>query len=120
MVRMEKVLAVGFGLAALVQLNDPDPWIWVAMYGGAGLTCLIYKKTRPPWLLPLLIAGAAGFWAIGLAPQALPGFELTNLAREMKAGSPEVELGRELVGLLAIVVCMGGLTVRASRPPRAP
>jgi hypothetical protein len=52
-------MAVLFLVAAAVQYNDPDPLRWMAIYGLAGLACLLALAGWLPRLAPVLIGLAA-------------------------------------------------------------
>jgi hypothetical protein len=105
-----------FAASALLQYNDPDPLGWTAIYGAAALAALGWPRLRPPWLLPVAVGLAATGWAAALAPQALPGLRPADLVKTMHAGTPSIELGRELLGLLIVAVWMAVLAATVSRP----
>lgn len=116
-----------FAVSAALQLDDPDPLRWMAVYGASALACVASSAGWPGarWL-----AGATGVialgWAASLLPATLPGFEARQLLRSMKADTPEIELGRELLGLLIVAAWMSALVVRpaigarGARPARGP
>lgn len=88
-------------LFAYFQLNDPDPWAWVALYGVAGIaTAISAFQTLPKWLplLGLLICAIGFAWL-------LPDFYnwvqmgMPTIAASMKAEAPHIELTREFLGL---------------------
>ena len=62
------IIAVLFVLFAIVQLNDPDPWLWVLMYA---LTAAVYVwsifAAVPKWLLYGGL-GVVIFWMLSLLP----------------------------------------------------
>jgi hypothetical protein len=115
--RVNAVVAAVFLLSAALQYNDPDPWGWAAIYVAAGIACLLHGRVAVTWARAAasLVAAAAAIWALVLAPQALPGFRLTDLARSMKAESPEIELSRELLGLVIVLAWMVVLAVKPAR-----
>lgn len=102
-----------FSASAALQLNDPDPVGWFAIYALAGLACLAcWRLPRPlGWLLPAAVGVAALGWAASLAPVALPGLKLGQLVQKMKAETPQIELGREMLGLLMVSGWMAVLAV---------
>jgi hypothetical protein len=96
------ILALIFALFAAVQLNDPDPWGWVALYGWvAAVSVLAALGRRYPWQIYLgLAASIAGIavWTpdfIGWIRTGMP-----TIAGSMKAEAPHIELAREFLGLL--------------------
>ncbi|MEM1217110.1 MAG: transmembrane 220 family protein [Bacteroidota bacterium] len=88
------------------QLNDPDPWAWVALYGVAGVaTGVSAFRSLPPWLpLAGLLVCAAGFcW---LLPHFYEWIKMgmPTIASSMKAEAPHIELTREFLGLVILLV----------------
>jgi hypothetical protein len=89
---------VAFVSFAMVQLNDPDPLAWTALYTLAALTC---------------VAAAAG-WRLGPAPVALAAGCLL-WAGWLTWGFPDTgqrwtgEVGREIGGLTLVVLWMAGI-----------
>ena len=51
------VLAVMFVVFAFLQLNDPDPVIWISIYGAMAVTCVLaaFKRYYIPAYIVLLI-----------------------------------------------------------------
>ena len=49
------VAAMAFVACAAVQLNDPDPEGWIALYGGAAAAALLTNEERPRFLSGLPI-----------------------------------------------------------------
>ena len=74
-------------------------------------------RAREGWWAAAAIGVVALIWAAVLSP-ILPELRLDDLAREMKAANPRIELSRELLGLLIIAVWMTVLVV-VSRRARA-
>jgi hypothetical protein len=107
------VMAVIFAASAALQHNDPDPVRWIALYLAASLCCVASGLGWPGarWLAAATALTALA-WAAWLAPATLPGFEPRNLLRSMKAETPAIELGRELLGLLIVAGWTGLLALR--------
>jgi hypothetical protein len=76
-------------------------------------------RLRRPALAASLVAAVAGVWMVRLAPAALADFEPTRLVQSMQAETPAIELGRELLGLLLVLVWMVVLIVASRAPDRA-
>ena len=96
------LLAIVFLLSAYVQLNDPDPWLWVAIYGlVAGISiAAIFKKYN----ITLVYIGIA-ICIIGvgiLFPELIDWIKMgtPNIAETMKTDRPYIEFVREFFGLL--------------------
>lgn len=109
--RIASAIALGlFVLAALVQLNDPDPGIWVAAYllvAGTALLAMSGRVSRP--LSALLTVGyTIGAWTMfphgsDDASLGLSGFGMSSLG---------VEEMRESLGLGICALWTGFLTLR--------
>jgi hypothetical protein len=102
---------------ALLQLNDPDPLVWVVAYGL--VACCVAAPPAWRW-------SASGTWLtsgvlLTLALIALPGFvdyllssDFGSIAAEMSPDLPYVEPAREFLGVvIAALILMG---VRLSSP----
>lgn len=103
---MRKNLAIVFGLLftlfAALQYNDPDPQVWIPIYGFAALACLMaYTGMGRPWffiLMAMIYVGAAAYqW-----PPIFHGFAFGEGMRDMN-----IELARESGGLVICAVAMG-------------
>ena len=57
-----------------------------------------------------LVAAAAWIWAASLAPRTLPDLVFSDLVKRMEDKTPQIELGREMLGL---VILAGVLTAVA-------
>ena len=111
--------AVLVGCAA-VQYNDPDPLLWIALYGaGALLLVLAAAGWRRRWAVLVVLAAYA---AVGAT--LLPGFADwllhhpgSDLIAPMAADRPHIEESREFVGLLIAAACVAPLWLRRGRRP---
>ncbi|MEM8929196.1 MAG: transmembrane 220 family protein [Bacteroidota bacterium] len=88
------ILTVFFSFAAIVQFNDPDPWLWVLLYLVAAAASVIFFLERLKiWmvlvLLPIYIILAIIHWP--------PEFEGVALQEGMK--TMNIELARESLGM---------------------
>ena len=110
------VLAVLFSLSVGLQVNDPDPAVWMAMYAAAAIAAA---------LLPARRVFAAGALAVGLVAAAWGGYlggtivdqiELSDLFLKMSEKGGAVEVGREAAGLAIIAAgLIGSAVFRATR-----
>lgn len=99
-----KVLAIVFGIlflvSAVLQYNDPDPLVWMIIWGLAGIIAIGFALDRVFYKVPL----AAGILAIigffYTFPEQFEGFEIG--AGDIK----NIEEGREAFGLLIISMVM--------------
>lgn len=103
------VLALLLGVAALVNLNDPDPIPWVALYGAATVAAAwqAWKPGRVPAWLPALTGVAALLWALSLAPRVFGHVGFGEMWAAWEMHNDRVEYGREFWGLLIACVSMG-------------
>ena len=107
-------VAIAFVLFAALQYNDPDPWIWMAVYvAGAAIAVLVAARGRAPRSLTAS-AGAFGLagavlhavgWPVGDAVQWTATTEIFD-----------DEVFREAAGLLLVGGWSVVLAVVAARP----
>jgi hypothetical protein len=95
------LLALLFALFAIVQLNDPDPWAWTAMYGLVAVVSAL--AAFGIYRLWVIVAGMVicVVWMATLLPDFIHWIQMgaPNIAAEMKATEPYIELTREFLGL---------------------
>jgi hypothetical protein len=115
--RFQLLAAACFVLAAVLQCNDPDPYVWIAIYGAAALVSWL-QRSRPARLIPALLVGCiATIWAFSLFPEA-QGVGLLELPRPMQTKGGAVEAAREVGGLSTVAVWMFVLAAFARREKR--
>lgn len=108
------VLALLYAAAAAVQLNDPDPLGWTAIYAAAaGLSAA--AAFRRPWPRgAALVLAIAVVWAVTLIPDAWDG--IRNAPREvfgaMSMHARHVEEARECLGLLLVAIGLAPIAAR--------
>lgn len=107
-------MAALFFVSSAIQVNDPDPWRWVVLYGGAGAACLLAGLHLPARSGAALVGLVSLAWAVAMLP-GLSEFRFGDLFRSMKAESPSIEAGREILGLLIVAAWMI-VVVAGSRP----
>ena len=120
--KIHLILGFIFLLFAIIQFNDPDPLMWICLYGGVAAIAFFaaYGKFNI-WIILLGIAVCAfelfklfpSFWA--WVQDGMP-----SIVESMKAESLYIELVREFLG---IVVALGALVyyylwARKRRTPR--
>jgi len=105
-----------FCFSTIVQWNDPDAVRWAALYAAAAVvTVLVTWRGLGP-KAPTLLAVVALLWGAALLPTAI-GASFPELFRTWKMMSPEMEVGREELGLLIVAAWMLVLRRRALRQP---
>ncbi|AQG78244.1 transmembrane 220 family protein [Spirosoma montaniterrae] len=115
---MRKTLSIVFGLLfvlfAAFQYNDPDPEIWVPIYGAAAVACFMAWAGVGRWWF---FAGMAGLYFVATWyqwPSRFEGF----LFNELGMRSLNIELAREAGGLgicAAVMVLFAVLTRNSVR-----
>lgn len=100
------VMAALLVLGAVVQHNDPDPAIWIAVYLCAAILSLMGALGRP--LIPMMGASAllAAVWGAWLATGVIGQQPIFD------------EEGREMMGLGIIALWLGGSALWAWRQSR--
>jgi hypothetical protein len=114
------VMLVVFVASALLQLNDPDPFSWVAIYAAAAVMCglEITRRLRPTY--PALLALTALVWAATIAPRVLGKVPFGDMFAEFEMRDLGVEQSREMYGLVIVAVWMAALALAArKRFPRS-
>lgn len=103
-------LALLLAWAGALQLNDPDPAAWIAIYGGAAVVVgAVAAGRRPPVWSVALVGGVAAAWAAWVVYTIFGKGQLTPMFPD-DAGTGwllvDAEEGRELGGLTIVVVAM--------------
>lgn len=106
---MNKALPLTFAglfvLFAALQYNDPDPQVWVPIYGFATMACVMaYARIGKVWFFGLM----ALIYAVAAAYQWPPAFE-GFLLNEIGMKTVNIELARESGGLLICALAMGAM-----------
>lgn len=83
--------AIAFAWFASLQINEPDPVGWIAIYGAAALVSAIGAIRRAPLLLAAIVALVAFGWAATLVPDVITDASWSG-----------TELERELGGLVLV------------------
>lgn len=89
-----------FVFSVIVQVNDPDPLAWMAIYGAAALACLLSLAGRLPWQLPVAIGVIALVWALTIAPRVIGEVPFLDMFAEFEMKDIGVEESREMYGLI--------------------
>ncbi len=102
-----------FVFSVIVQYNDPDPWVWMAVYGLAAAACLIAHKQPAHWLLSGTLLLATTLWAATIVPRVWGRVRFGELFEAWEMKDLRVEEARECGGLLIVAVWMLALFLRA-------
>ncbi len=104
------VMAVLFAGSAALQLDDPDPLRWIAMYGGACLVAVALPATRRVAVVAVGLGLGAAIWALVLLSEVWGVIEVSDLVSKMSAKGGAVEVGREVggLGIVALFLLLGG------------
>ena len=100
-----------FAFSVVVQVNDPDPLRWIAIYGAAAIACLVGGQLH--WLVPVAIGLVALVWAGTIAPGVIGRVRFLEMFQEFEMKSRGVEESREMYGLLLVTGWMAVLAHRA-------
>lgn len=97
---------------AALQYNDPDPWLWVPIYGYGAFCCwlALRRQYRPVfyWAGILFYAAYAlylFFDSAGVLSWARD-HEAESLTQSMQAAQPWIEKTREFGGLLLLMLVL--------------
>jgi hypothetical protein len=112
---VDVLMLVAFVFSVVVQLNDPDPWAWVAIYGLGAAACTMVLMERGHWGYPTLVAVIAVGWAVTIAPRVVGQVPFTDMFGAFEMANVGIEESREMYGLLIIAVWMAVLAVRMRR-----
>ncbi len=100
------ILSILFILFAWFQLNDPDPWLWVALYIWVAIVCgmAVFSKYSKYLILGGIIASVLG--VVFLLPEFIYWIQMgmPTITGSMKAEAPHIEYTREFLGL---GICLG-------------
>ena len=102
------IWALLFVVGALVQINDPDPWVWVGIYLVASVLCGYVALGRYP-MIPLgivtvgCLAGSLYYFPPSVSEWIAQEWEQQDLTMKTMA----MEEARESLGLLLIAIVLG-------------
>ncbi len=113
-----RVIALVFTSFALVQYNDPDPWVWMLLYGAVALLFgwaaigRLYRRAAQAGFFLTLI------WAATYLPAFWDWLQMgtPSIVETMKAEQPYVELTREFLGLVLAAGAFGYLAWKNQAP----
>ena len=91
-----------FASSVAVQVNDPDPLAWMAIYSAAALACVLSLADRLPWRFAVITGIVALAWAATIAPRVIGQVPFLDMFAEFEMKDIGVEESREMYGLLLI------------------
>lgn len=104
------VLAVVFILFAFVQINDPDPVVWILIYGLMAVACILaaFGRFYPIVLIGLLaIYTAYSFVSLSGVLEWLRSDDKSMLFDDIaKMQYPYIEESREFLGLFICILVL--------------
>ena len=112
------VMSLLFAFAVVVQINDPDPFAWMAIYAFACVACVLAVFRRGHWLLPASVGAVAIIWTVTIAPRVLGRVPFLDMFNEFEMRDVGIEESREMYGLLMIAAWMTILALGAHRRAR--
>ncbi len=108
-------------LFAAFQYNDPDPWIWIALYGAAGVSLMLGgAQVHARWLAwTVAVAGLAfAAWCSPGVWQYLTNEDGQTLANAMSKEHPYIEETREFGGaMIAASMALFAAWCSPGKPP---
>jgi len=110
-----------FIVSAGLQYNDPDPYVWIPLYGYGAVLC--WLAFRGKYYPRACLAGITGYavyaaWLFFTADGVLDWInkhEAENIAQTMKAQQPWIEDTREFFGLIILILVLGVDYIYAKR-----
>ena len=94
-----------FLFSAAVQLNDPDPLVWMGIYGAAAVVCGLEIRRRAPFWAPVAVAVIALAWAGSLYYSA-NDVPVSSLFAQWEMRDLQIEEAREMYGLTIVAIWM--------------
>lgn len=99
------IMLLLFVFAAVVQVNDPDPHLWIGIYTTAAVVCALELRRRTAGWAPLALSLLALAWAGSLYAGARD-VPIGALFAEWEMRDLRIEEAREMYGLTIVAVWM--------------
>lgn len=102
------ILGLLFLSFAVVQYNDPDPYIWAPYYLLVSAVCFLSYANRYNKLLGMILIGISIIWASSYLPKVVDWYRegSPGIATAMKAETPYIENMREFLGLVLSIAVL--------------
>src|SRR5687768_2545882 len=91
------IMLLMFLFSATVQVNDPDPLVWMSIYGAAAAVCGLEMRRRAPAWAAAALALIALVWAGSLYYRAHE-VPISSLFAEWEMQDLRIEEAREMYG----------------------
>jgi len=102
-----------FVLFAIVQYNDPDPYLWIPIYLYPALLCYLNFIHKPiskmAYWAGFILFGVYAIYKMFYTNGVIDWIEFhnaSNIASTMKAETPWIEESREFFGLVIILIVL--------------
>jgi hypothetical protein len=112
------VMIVLFVFSAAVQLNDPDPWLWMPVYLAAAAVAWLETRRRATVVVAMAIALGSVAWAVAIAPRVMGRVRFLDMFGAWEMQNTGIEESREMYGLLIVAVWMAAVGIAAWRRTR--
>jgi hypothetical protein len=116
------LLALMFLVFAFLQVNDPDPAIWILIYGAMSVVCVMaifeYYNRKLLIALAMLYSVYCYFLWPGVS-EWLQHEDKSVLFNEMNVDYPFIEESREFLGLIISIVVVLFYLIRSYRSKSA-
>jgi hypothetical protein len=109
------IAAVMFAASVAVQINDPDPLPWMAIYGGAAIIAALECTRRVRPVFPALLSVTALGWAATLAPRVIGRVPFADMFGAFEMENVGIEESREMYGLLVVGLWMAAVALAGWR-----
>jgi hypothetical protein len=104
------IMLLMFVFSVVVQVNDPDPLVWMAIYGAAAAVCGLEIRRKTPAWAPVAIALIALVWAGSIYSRA-HDVPISALFAAWEMRELRIEEAREMYGLTIVGVWMMAIVV---------
>lgn len=108
------LMAIFFAAGVAIQYGNPISIPGMAIYGAAGLACVLAIRDTNLESLPPMVGSIALAWALTLAPQVLGNVSLREIFTVSSCATviedDSFYAGRRMVGLLIVVFWMAGVS----------
>lgn len=113
-----------FSAFAALQWNDPDPWLWIFIYGFAAFLCWSCHRGRLPMTAVRICIGGCILYGAFLffdkdgVASWIYEHRAESIVQTMKAEKPWIEKTREFGGLAIVVAVLSYLSSGFNRSKR--